>query len=45
MVLTCFFTGGYGRHGNWGWVSARAVTGGTGVNGLIACTSEAAVTD
>ena len=24
-----------GSTGNWGWVSARAVTGGTGVNGLI----------
>ena len=23
-----------GGTGNWGWVSARAVTGGTGVNGL-----------
>ena len=31
IVLTCFVTGGTG---NWGWVSAWAVTGGTGVNGL-----------
>ena len=26
--------GGYGRHGKLGWVSAQAVMGGTGVNGL-----------
>ena len=35
-VVTRFFTAGVvmAGTGNWGWVSARAVTGGTGVNGL-----------
>ena len=30
-----FFRAVTGGTGNWGWVSAWAVTGGTGVNGLI----------
>ena len=29
-----FFWAVTGGTGNWGWVSAQAVTGGTGVNGL-----------
>ena len=29
-----FFRAVTGGTGNWGWLSARVVTGGTGVNGL-----------